>query len=91
MSPTTRLRRNKDIIATAVGEETILLNAVNWTYVHFNETATRIWERLDESRSVGDIVTTLMSEYEVDEPTCQREVQDFADEMSGRGFVVVEG
>jgi hypothetical protein len=89
MSPTTILRRNQEIIAAAVGEETILLNSANWTYVHFNETATRIWECLGESRSVRDLVTTLMAEYEVDESTCQRQVQDFAQEMSGRGFVVV--
>ena len=90
MSRATVLRRNQDIIAAAVGDETILLNAANWTYVRFNETATRIWECLDVPKSVGEIATTLVAEYTVEESACERDIQEFALEMSGRGFVIVE-
>jgi hypothetical protein len=82
------LRRNEEIIAAGLGEETILLNANTWTYVHLNETATRIWERLGETRNVDELVELLTAEYDIDPRTCRREVQAFADEMCGRGFVV---
>jgi hypothetical protein len=88
--PTTVIRRNEHIIAAALAEETILLNAENWTYVQFNETAVRIWECLDEPRRLEDIVTDLLAEYAVEKPTCLRQVQEFAREMSGRGFIIVE-
>jgi len=89
MSPATVIQRNPDIIAAAVGEETILLNAVTWTYVHFNETAAKIWECLDRPRSVGEIVATLTADYAIDADACAREVQEFAEGMSGRGFIQI--
>ena len=85
----TTLRRNSEIIAAGLGDETILLDATTWTYVHLNETATRIWEEIGEMRSVSDVVSRLTSEYDVDERDCRSAVQEFAEEMSRRGFVVI--
>jgi hypothetical protein len=90
LSPTTRIRRNTDIIAAGVAEETILLNPKDWTYVHFNETAARIWEALDEPRTVENVMAALMREYDVDPATCEREVAEFVSSMSGRGFIVID-
>lgn len=85
---TTTIRRNPDIIAAGLGDETILLNASTWTYMHLNETATRIWEHIAETRSIPDLVRDLTAEYDVDEDACRRDVQEFAQELSGRGFVI---
>jgi len=90
LSLATRLRRNSDIIAAGISEQTILLNPADWTYVHFNETAARIWEALDEPRSVDSVIETLMRDYAVDRSTCEREVEAFVSEMSGRGFIILE-
>ena len=90
LSPATRLRRNSDIIAAGIAEQTVLLNPKDWTYVSFNETAERIWEALDEPRSVESVVERLMRDYAVDRSTCEREVAAFVSDMAGRGFVVIE-
>jgi hypothetical protein len=90
MPAATRLRRNADVIAAGIAEQTILLNPKDWTYVHFNETAARIWEVLAEPRSVGAVIEALMCDYAVDRPSAEREVAEFLDDMSRRGFVVVE-
>jgi hypothetical protein len=84
------IRRNADIIAAGLAEETVLLDAKSWTYARFNDTATRIWEALDEPRSVDTVISTLMRDYAVDRPTCERDVEEFIDEMSSRGFIIVE-
>ncbi|HKO01339.1 MAG TPA: PqqD family protein [Thermoanaerobaculia bacterium] len=90
LSPATRIRRNSDIIAAGISEQTILLNPSDWTYVHFNETAARIWEALDEPRSIESVIEVLMRDYAVDRSTCEREVDAFVSEMSGRGFIILE-
>jgi hypothetical protein len=90
MPPPTPIRRNSDILAAGVGTETILLDPTDWTYVTLNETAARIWEALDEPRSVEEVVESLVRDYEVDRTTCDREVATFVREMSGRGLLVVE-
>jgi len=73
-----------------MANETVLLNAADWTYAHFNETAARIWEALDEPRSVDGVIEVLMRDYAVDRSTCEREVAAFIDDMSRRGFIVIE-
>ena len=90
LSPDTLLRRNPDIIAAGIAEQTILLNPKDWTYVHFNETAGRIWEALDEPRSVSSLVDVLIRDYAVDRSTCEREAAAFVRDMSERGFLIVD-
>jgi hypothetical protein len=90
LSPDAVIRRNADIIAAGIAEQTILLNPKGWTYVHFNDTAARIWEALDEPRTIGALVETLMRDYAVDRPTCEREAAAFVVDMSERGFVIID-
>ena len=86
-SSTTLVCRSDDLLSTGVAEETVLLDATNWIYIHLNETAARIWETLDEPRSIDDIVETLQRGYAVDRETCLRAVEAFVDDMSARGFI----
>jgi hypothetical protein len=90
MSPEALIRRNPDIIAAGIAEQTILLNPKDWTYVHFNETAARIWEALDEPRSAATLIEALMRDYAVDRSTCEREAAAFVADMSERGFVIID-
>jgi hypothetical protein len=90
LSPATRIRRSSDVIAAGMAEETILLNPADWTYVHFNETAARIWEALDEPRSVDEVVERLRRDYAVDRAACEREVEAFVSDLAARGFIIVE-
>lgn len=90
LPPETRIRRNSDVIAAGLAAETVLLDPKDWTYIHFNETAAKIWEALDEPRSVESVVDALMRDYDIDRSACEREVAQFVSEMSGRGLVVIE-
>jgi Coenzyme PQQ synthesis protein D (PqqD) len=90
LSPETLIRRNPDIIAAGIAEQTILLNPKDWTYVHFNETAARIWEVIDEPRTVGSVVDALTRDYAVERSTCEREAAEFVRDMSERGFVLID-
>ena len=90
MGPATRLRRNPDIIAAEVREETILLNPETWVYVHFNETAARIWQCLDEPRSLDALVDTLVAEYQVEPADCMRAIEEFVADLSASDVLIVE-
>jgi hypothetical protein len=90
LTAATRIRRNTDVIAAGVAHETVLLDPADWTYIHMNETAARIWEALDEPRSIGTIVDAFLRDYDVDRATCEREVSHFVDEMSRRNLIVID-
>jgi hypothetical protein len=85
-----RIRRNGEILAAAVEGETVLLDPTDWTYVYLNETASRIWEVIDEPRAVEAVVEKLLEDYEVDRTTCQEEVASFVREMVGRGVLIAD-
>lgn len=84
------IRRNGDVIAAGMAGQTILLNPSDWTYVHFNETAARIWEALGEPRTIAGVVEVLTRDYAIDRPTCEREAAQFLEDMTARGFVIID-
>lgn len=90
LTPTTLLRRNTDVIAAGIAHETVLLDPADWTYIHMNETAARIWEALDQPQSLGNVVDALLRDYDVDRAACEREVSHFVTELSGRGLILIE-
>ena len=90
VSPAALIQRNSDVIAAGIAGQTILLNPKDWTYVHFNETAARIWEALDQPRTVEGLVDALIRDYAVDRSTCEREAAAFVADMSARGFVIID-
>jgi hypothetical protein len=84
------IRRNSEILMAGVGEETILLDLSEGTYVALNETAARIWGLLEEPRSHDDIVGALMADYDIDPTACDHEVAEFVRGMSDRHLLIVE-
>jgi hypothetical protein len=52
------------------------------------ETAARIWQLLDGSRSVGEIADVIAGEYDVDRATAEADVTTFISELRDIGFVV---
>lgn len=90
MNPGPHIRRNSDILAADVADETVLLDPSGWVYISCNETAARIWQSLDRPRTHDEVVDSLLSDYDVDRATCAREVGEFVREMAGRGLIVVE-
>lgn len=64
-------KRADDVICRQVGHESILVpisnNVGNLDYIFtLSPVAARIWELLDGSRSVAEIVDTLCAEYDVE-------------------------
>jgi hypothetical protein len=90
MEPTTRCRRNPDVVAAEVGSQTMLLNVATWTYLHFNETGSKIWTALEQSPTVERLVSSLVDEYAVDLDACRNDVAGFLSEMVASGFVIAE-
>ena len=46
-----------------------------------------IWEELHEDKTVDDIVAKVLEEFEVDEPTARKDVQEFLDGLLAAGLV----
>ena len=73
--------RTTDISARTIGGETIVLDLPNSQYFAITGVGSRVFELLGEDRTLDDLVTTIVAEYEVDEPTARRDVQAFVDRL----------
>jgi Coenzyme PQQ synthesis protein D (PqqD) len=54
-----------------------------------NEVGSRLWELCDGARTVGELALALVSEFEVDLATAQRDSADFVRELVRRKLLVV--
>ena len=56
-------------------------------YLGINAVGTRIWSLLADSKSVQELVTDLISRFEVTESQCQTEVENFLSDLEKRKMV----
>lgn len=91
LSASTVIGRGSDFVATKVGEQTMMMSISAGKYFAVAETAQRIWELLEQPRSIEDIVGHLCKEYDVTEAACLEQVQGFADDLLANGLVTKVG
>lgn len=56
--------------------------------IKLNETGAFLWERMREETDEDALVAALLAEYDVDEATARRCVEDFAGKLREHGFLV---
>ena len=82
--------RTENLLATDLDEETILMSVEAGTYYGMEQTARRIWELVEKSRSVSELIEILSEEYHVKPEVCSQEIVLFLQELLQEGLVVVK-
>lgn len=73
-------------LAAEVDGELVMLDPATSRYFGLADTGMRIWQLLEEPRSVDDLVATLVAEYEVEPEQCTDEVMAFLDQLEQAGL-----
>ena len=68
-------------------EVMILLDTSSGEYFTLNEVGGRIWELCDGTRSVADIVATLVTEYDASSDDLRPDVLELLGELDSNGLV----
>jgi hypothetical protein len=89
LTATARLQQNPDILASASGDETVMMSFSRNNYYGLDEVGSRIWALLAQPQTLDHLCTTLQQEYRVDAETCQREVTVFVQRLLDEGLVTV--
>ena len=76
-------------VSCPLGEESAILNLKNTVYYGLNPVGARIWNLLQQPRSVGELRDALLAEYEVDADRCERDLLDLLEKMRGEGLIQV--
>jgi len=86
----TVVSRTEGWLTAWVGQELVMMSGNNGNYISLSETGGRIWELLEEPRSVQSICEALAGEYEVSREVAGNEVFTFLDQLKQQGAVHVE-
>jgi hypothetical protein len=81
------VRRNPGISTAPLVDELVMLDLERGAYYGLDEIATYIWSQIDEPRNVADLCKHLLQVFDVDRPTCERDVLELLEWLHDKGLV----
>ena len=77
MELTTILSRGEDYVFNEVDGELVMMNIETGSYASLNDTGKSIWGLIEEPKTVDEVLTALIVEYDIDKQTAETEVLSF--------------
>lgn len=75
------------LVSSTIDEDIVMLDVERGVYYGVSDVGSRIWQLLEEPRSLNTITEILLSEYEVDRATCEQHVLEFVRELYTKHLV----
>jgi hypothetical protein len=76
-------------VSCPLGDESAILNLKNTVYYGLDPVGARVWNLLQQPRSVRELRDALLEEYEVEAERCERDLLDLLEKMRGEGLIQV--
>ena len=87
---TSKIIRNSDkFLSSTLGNEIVMMNTTNGTYIGLNEVSSNIWNYLENERTAAEIIEHLLNDYEVSRENCEPQTMDCLNKMEKQGIIVV--
>lgn len=77
----TKVAQSQDIMASSVDSEVVMANISTDKYYGLNPVSTRIWQLLEQPKSLVEVCDVLVEQYDVDKQICQNDVLTFVRKM----------
>lgn len=82
--------QGKGNIVSEMDREKVMLSVCNGKYYNLGEMGGKIWDLLERPTLVTQLVTTLMSEYDVEQIECEGQVVSFLELLLAEGLIQIE-
>jgi hypothetical protein len=82
--------RSPDVVAATLKDKVFLLHVDRWVYLELNESGLRIWELLEDGRTLKALVEALRREFDVPADICARDVGEIMEMLRMEQFVLSE-
>ena len=83
------LRIPANVSFSVVGEDAFLLNTQTNKYYGLEKVGTRLWELLNEGKSLKDAHQIILSEYEVDPAQLEQDILELLERLREHGLVEI--
>lgn len=82
--------QQKGNVVSDMDGETVMLNIQRGKYYNLGEVGGIIWKLMEQPVSGQHIVAHLLSEYEVEDRECERQVMTFIEHVLEEGLISVQ-
>lgn len=79
----------QDLVSADLEKEAVILNLKDGVYYGLDPVGARIWNLLQEPRSVNEIIDILLKEYEVEPQTLNKDLMELLQEMASKGLIEI--
>nr|WP_321356420.1 PqqD family peptide modification chaperone [uncultured Draconibacterium sp.] len=84
-------RKDDQLLVSQLGEDLVIMDMANGTYLSLNKTARIIWELVETPVKIEDIVRSLMSRFSIEEKTCTFETISFLSKIANQKALKIDG
>jgi hypothetical protein len=82
-------RNETKFLASALGEEIVMMNTDNGDYIGVNNVGSDIWNLLNEPMNIEQLVDKVVGIYEVGAEDAKKEVDEFVARMLKQDMILV--
>ncbi len=79
----------KDQVNCALGEEAAILHMASGIYYGLDPVGARIWNLLQQPRSVEEIRAALLEEYDVEPARCEADLLELLDKLRAENLIEI--
>lgn len=90
MNLQTTLAIPAQVMTRTVGSETVILDLASGTYFGLDPIGARIWQLLEQGKSLAEVCDAMLDEYEVERDQLQRDTLALAAELADKKLVTVQ-
>jgi hypothetical protein len=89
MSETRYVARAANVAARMIGGEMMIMSGRDSSLFSLNETASTLWQAADGMTPMDQIALAICREFEIDEGTALRDLQEVAEALARHGILVL--
>ena len=79
----------KDLVSADLADEVVMLHLQSGVYYGLDAVGVRIWEMIQEPRTVSEIRSTILEEFDVAPDRCQQEMLAFLQDLAVHDLIQV--
>jgi len=83
-------RRAEGNLIGDMGGEKVMMSVAKGKYYNLGRTGGRIWELLEQPKSLEQLVDALILEYDVEREVCEAQARSFLEHLMAEGLLEAE-
>ena len=89
MTPSSKITISPNVVSRAVGDETVILDLESGTYFGLDSIGARVWQMMEEGKTLSEICDVMVDEYDVSRETLEQDAVRLASELTAKRLISI--